>query len=89
MPTIPPRPAGYPAQWVMVFDYFDSLHTGYDTSRTMPFESKEEAEEATRNAYRNLSGGGISVEIAYAYPPVGSQEEPFVVDFTAPSRERG
>lgn len=80
MNLAPDRPADYPERWVTQFTYSDN-NGPPGLSRPLWWDTREEAHAAARHARRDHNGGGVRVQEAYAYPPVGSDEQPLVVIF--------
>lgn len=74
------------APWAMTFDYFDKLHTGYDTSSVVSYDSKDAAVAAAKQADRDHGGGGIVVTRARAYPTTGWFRSWRTRTFNFPSR---
>jgi hypothetical protein len=78
--VMPPRPDENPDEWVTQFYYTDAYGPpGY--SRTRAWGTRAEAVEEVDEARARHDGGGVKVQIAFAFPPLGADDKPYAVDF--------
>jgi hypothetical protein len=78
--TPPDRPLAHTNKWVMIYSSFSpARNPRYDFSEPYPFDNEAAAKTAAKRA--KAANPAVTVLWAVAYPPVGVNAQPFVVDF--------